>query len=196
LFINADITLRIWFIFELKSSQMNISDLLRDETSRLNTDFVAKLILEHPPLFDELWKLFLANEEPISRRAAWVVDVVTEKHPEWIVPLLEVLIDSIPDFCHDGMKRHSLHILSRSPLPEDKLGEIADFCFEWLLKQGEAVATKMYSMEILYRISELEPDLKPELADTIKMQMTEGTPGIKCCGRRILERLSRDINRH
>jgi hypothetical protein len=174
---------------------MNISELLKDETSRLNTDFVAKIIIEHPPLFDELWKLFIANEEPVSRRAAWVVDVVTEKHPEWIELRLDELVDMIPSFGHDGLKRHSLHILSRSPLPENKLGEIADFCFEWLLKQGEAVATKMYSMEILYRISELEPDLKPELADTIRMQMIEGPPGIKCCGRRILERLGKDAIR-
>lgn len=121
--------------------------------------------------------------------------MVTEKHPEWITGLLEDLVDCIPSFDHDGLKRHSLHILSRSPLPENKLGEIADFCFEWLLKQGEAVATKMYSMEILYRISELEPDLKPELADTIRMQMIEGTPGIKCSGRRILERLGKDAIR-
>jgi hypothetical protein len=174
---------------------MNISDLLRDETSRLNTDFVAKLILEHPPLFDELWKLFLANEEPISRRAAWVVDVVTEKQPEWIESKIEELVDTIPTFGHDGLKRHSLHILSRSPLPKNKLGDIVDFCFSWLLQPGEAVATKMYSMEILYLISELEPDLKPELADSIRMQMIEGTPGIKSCGRRILEKLSKDSNR-
>jgi hypothetical protein len=174
---------------------MNISDLLSDETSRLNTDFVAKIIIENPPLFDELWKLFLANEEPVSRRAAWVVDVVTEKHPEWVKGLLEELIDCIPTFGHDGLKRHSLHILSRSPLPENKLGEIADFCFEWLLKQGEAVATKMYSMEILYRISELEPDLKPELADSIRLLMEEGSPGIRSCGNRTLKKLSQEINR-
>jgi hypothetical protein len=174
---------------------MNISDLLRNETSRLNTDFVAKIITEHPPLFDKLWKLFLADEEPISRRAAWVVDIVTEKHPEWVTGLLEDLVVSIPSFSHDGMKRHSLHLLSRSPLPENKLGEIADFCFGWLMRPGEAVATKMYSMEILYRISELEPDLKPELADSIRMQMIEGTPGIKCAGKRILEKLGKDTIR-
>lgn len=174
---------------------MNVSELLSEEHSRMHTDFIAKIILEHPLLFDELWKLFLANEEPISRRAAWVVDLVTENRPEWIASLLEELVDTIPSYDHDGLKRHALHILSRSPLPEDKLGEIADFCFAWLLQPGEAVATKMYSMEILYRISELEPDLKPELADSIRMQMIEGTPGIKCCGRRILERLGKDTIR-
>ena len=158
----------------------------------MNTDFVAKMVFENPPLFSELWKIFMLNEEPVSRRAAWVVDVVTEKHPDWITSLVEELVDRIPSFCHDGMKRHSLHILLRSPLPENKLGEITGFCFEWLMKPGEAVATKMYSMEILYLISELEPDLKPELADSIRMQMIEGSPGIKCCSKRILEKLDRD----
>jgi hypothetical protein len=171
---------------------MNVSELLSEEHSRLQTDFIATIIIEHPPLFDELWKIFLDNEEPISRRAAWVVDVVSENRPELMTDMLDELVDSIPSFSHDGMKRHSLHILSRSPLPENKLGEITGFCFEWLMKPGEAVATKMYSMEILYRISEIEPDLKHELADTIKLQMIEGTPGIRSCGKRVLGKLSKD----
>ncbi|MEI6748489.1 MAG: hypothetical protein WCM93_04940 [Bacteroidota bacterium] len=173
---------------------MNVSELLREMHSRQNTDFIAKIILEHPPLFKELWKIFLANEEPISRRAAWVVDVITEKRPEWMTDLIEELVDTFPSFVHDGMKRHSLHILSRSTLPEDKLGEIAGFCFDWLMKPGEAVATKMYSMEILYRISEIEPDLKHELADTIRLQMIEGTPGIRSCGKRVLGKLMKDAS--
>jgi hypothetical protein len=173
---------------------MNLEALLNEETSRLNTDFVAKLIIENPPFFSELWDIFIRNQEPISRRAAWVVDVVTEKYPEWANSKLEALVDALPAFSHDGMKRHSLHVLSRSPLPGNRLGEITDLCFNMLLNPGEAVAAKMYSMEILYRISEIEPDIKPELADSIRMQMTEGTPGIKSCGRRMLEKLSRDAS--
>lgn len=174
---------------------MNVSELLLEEHSRAQTDFVADLVFNRPTLFTELWKIFIANEEPVSRRAAWVVDICSEKKPEWIAPLLPELIETFPGYGHDGLKRHSLRILSRSPLPAGKLGELASICFDWLLHREESVAVKMYCMEILYRISEMEPDLKPELADTITLQMVEGTPGIRSCGRRILKKLSQEINR-
>jgi hypothetical protein len=175
---------------------MDLAELLSQENSRLNTDIIANFVSENPPLFNELWQLFLINKEPVSRRAAWVVDVLTEKYPEKLTKsMINNLIDNIQSFRHDGMKRHSLHLISRSTLPAERLGEITGICFDWLMHPGEAVATKMYSMEILYLISEIEPDLKNELADSIRMQMLEGTPGIKSCGRRILSKLGRDANR-
>ncbi len=67
---------------------MDVSTLLLEEHSRAQTDFVAAVIFDHPALFRELWKLLMANEEPLSRRAAWVIDVCSEKKPEWIAPLL------------------------------------------------------------------------------------------------------------
>lgn len=178
-------------IFERKYYPMNFTELLHEGHSRAYTDFVANIIFNHPPFFIELWKIFLANEEPVSRRAAWVIDVCSEEKPEWIAPLLKELIKTFPEFTHDGMKRHSLRILARSPLPAEKLGELASICFDWLMHRDESVATKMYCMEILYRISEIEPDLKPELADSIRMQMVEGTPGIRSCGKRLLKKLAR-----
>ena len=174
---------------------MNVAELLREEHSRAQTDFVANIIFNHPPVFLELWKIFMANEEPVSRRAAWVVDVCSEKYPEWISPLLTELIETFPGFTHDGLKRHSLRILARSPLPAEKLGELASICFYWLLLREESVAIKMYCMEILYRISDIEPDLKPELVDSIRMQMVEGTQGIRSYGNRLLKKLTREINR-
>ena len=174
---------------------MNVATLLLEEHSRAQTDFVAKVIFNHPALFLELWKLFMANEEPVSRRAAWVIDVCSEKNPEWIAPLLNELIETIPAFSHDALKRHSLRILARSPLPAEKLGELATTCFNLLMLRNESVAAKMYCMEILYRISEMEPELKPELSDSISFQMVEGTPGIRSCGNRLLKKLSREMAR-
>jgi hypothetical protein len=173
---------------------MNVSELLREEHSRAQTDFIADVIFNHPDLFPELWKIFMKNEEPLSRRAAWVADVCSQKNPVWIAPLLRELIETLPGFIHDGMKRHALRILARSPLPAGKLGELTDICFGWLLHRDESVATKVYCMEILYRISEAEPDLKPELADSISLQLMEGTPGTRVCGNRLLKKLSREIS--
>ena len=171
-----------------------MDDLLLLEMSRRNTDLVAGLIFQKPELFEELFIAFIRNSEPVSRRAAWVVDTVSEKYPGLIAPHLNEIIDLLSKFKHDGLKRHSMRILARSPLPsESHLGELIKISFEWLLSPNEAVATKIYCMEILYRISQIEPDLKKELADSIEWRLNEETPGFRNRGQKLLKKLYIEI---
>jgi len=175
---------------EIKS----LDDLLLLEMSRRNTVLVADLIFQKPALAEELFLVFLRNEEPVSRRAAWVLDIVTEKHPELIGSHPDEIIGMLPVFTHDGLKRHALHMLVRSPLPNgDKLGELMTLCFDWLVSPKEAVAAKVYCMELLYRMTQVEPDLKKELADSIEWRLNEETPGFKNRGRKLLKKLYREI---
>jgi hypothetical protein len=172
-----------------------LEELFLPETSRRNTDLVAEIIMQQPELFGELFRIFASNKEPVSRRAAWVIDVVSEKHPGLIAPYLDKIVELLPEFSHDGMKRHSLRILARSPLPrEHLLGILLNVCFEWLLSPTEAVSAKVYSMDILYRVSLTEPDLKKELADSIEWRINEGTPGFKNRGRKMLKKLLREMD--
>ena len=170
-----------------------LESLLMVENSRRNTDLVADLILQKPELFDKLVRIFLRNEEPVSRRAAWVTDTVTEKQPGLLDAWLEEIVIHLPGFTHDGMKRQSLRMLSRSPLPKQQLGLLISLCFGWLTSSKEPVAVKMFSMELLYRISQQEPELKKELADSIEWRMQEETPGFSAHGRKLLKQLNREL---
>jgi hypothetical protein len=172
----------------------SLTDLLMVENSRRNTDLIADLVFNKPELFDELVSIYLRNEEPVSRRAVWVVDTVTEKHPELLDPYLESFVNALPSFEHDGLKRVSLRMLSRSPLPQNYLGDLMNICFDWLVSSKESVAVKVYAMEILYRISEVEPDLKKELADSIEWRIGEGTPGFKNRGLKTLKKLYKEMS--
>jgi hypothetical protein len=49
-------------------------------------------------------------------------------------------------------------------------------------------------MEILYRITRIEPDLKKELADSIEWRMNEETAGFKNRGQKMINRLYREID--
>ena len=88
----------------------------------------------------------------------------------------------------DVLKRHSLRMLSRCPLPSGDLGPLINICFNWLTSAGESVAVKVFCMEILYRISQSEPELKKELADSIEWRMQEETAGFKNRGMKILKK--------
>jgi hypothetical protein len=171
-----------------------IEELLNIETSRRNTDLLADLIFQKPELFNEFTAVYLRNEEPVSRRAAGVVDTVSEKLPELLAPYLPGIVEKLPTFSHDGLKRHSLRMLARSTLPSGHLGPLINICFDWLTSAGESVAVKVWCMEILYRISQIEPELKKELADSIEWRMEEETAGFKNRGKKILKKLYLEMN--
>lgn len=176
------------------NDQDTLDDLLLLETSRRNTDLIAGIIYRKPELFEELFRIFASGKEPQSRRAAWVIDTVSEEYPELIAQHLGEIIDMLPSSGHDGLKRHSLRILARSPLPAGKrLGILINTCFDWLVSMHEAVAVKVYCMDVLYRISLTEPDLKKELADSIEWRINEGTAGFKNRGNKMMKKLRSEI---
>jgi hypothetical protein len=117
------------------------------------------------------------------------MEIVSDKHPELVEPYLEEIVVRLPGFTHDGMKRESTKILARSPMVKEQFGALMNICFGWLVSPVESVAVKVYCMEILYRMSEKEPALKHELADSIEWRMPEETPGYKSRGRKILAKL-------
>jgi hypothetical protein len=167
----------------------DLTKFLMQDNSRANTDFVGDFVRQKPELIHELWEVYLSNKEPISRRAAWIIDTVSENEQDWVKDYLARLIDIFPTFRHDGLKRHGLRILSRNPIPAEKTGQLINICFDWLLSTEEAVAAKMYCMLILTDLSQSLPEIRHELIDTIELQMEEGSPGFKSIGRKILKKL-------
>lgn len=177
----------------MQPNQHDFRQLLLKGNSRSYTDFVADIVAKRPELVGELWEIYFSMEEPVSRRAAWTIDTASENKPEWVTPFLDRLIALLPKFDHDGLKRHALRMIARSPFPEGKEGDLMNVCFNWLLSATESVAVKMYCMQVLYRISATEPDILQELYDTIEFQMADGTPGFRGIGSKMMKDIDRDI---
>ncbi|MDP4281633.1 MAG: hypothetical protein Q8867_05725 [Bacteroidota bacterium] len=171
----------------------SVENLLFNETSRRNTDLVAGLIYEKPDLFNDIARIMLKNEEPFSRRAAWVMDTVSEQNPSLLEPWIPAIVDMLEKFSHDGMKRHSLRMLSRSEFPVASMVKIMNLCFDWLISPSESVAVKVYCMDLLYRISLSESGIREELRDSIEWRISEETPGFRNHGMKILKKLSKDL---
>lgn len=177
----------------MESPHHNFRELLLKGNSRSYTDFVADIVSRRPELISELWDIYLATEEPVSRKAAWIIDTGSENKPTWVEPYLPLLIGKLPVFDHDGLKRHALRMIARMPFPEGSEGELLNIAFQWLLSATESVAVKMYCIQILYRLSASEPDILQELYDTIEFQMADGSPGFKSIGEKTMRDIDRDI---
>lgn len=173
----------------MDTSKNPLEELLLREQSRSNTDFLIQALREKPSLFDDFWAILMQNSDPVSRRAAWVIDCFTENEPQFLVGKIEELTESLTGFSSDGLKRHSMRMLSRSPLPTDQLGMITDISFKWLQSPAESVAVKMYCIVILERVTEIYPELISELCDIIDFQLDEATPGFKSIAMKTLKKL-------
>lgn len=176
------------------SDYQTIKNLLLTETSRRNTDLVVDLVTQKPDLFETLLRIFLSNEEPVSRRAAWVVDIVTENQPHLLPLIVDQIVTNLPSFRHDAMKRHSVRMLNRARLSDVQIGPLINLCFEFLTSPAEAIAVKAQSMDLLYQISQREPELKKELADSIEWRISEESPGFRNKGMKLLKKLRREMN--
>ncbi|MFC2102096.1 hypothetical protein ACFLS7_03795 [Bacteroidota bacterium] len=163
-------------------------------SGRGHADRLLSILKQRPELFDAMVAVYFANEESASRRAVWAIDLFTEENPDLLLPLIDPIVEHLPQFEHDGLKRHSLRMLARSPLPKENLGLLVTLCFDLLLSPAETPAVKVYAMEVLYNASMAEPDLRKELIDSIEWRFREASAGVRSRGEKILKRLYRDIS--
>ena len=103
------------------------------------------------------------------------------------------MIRMLEKFSHDGMKRHTLRMLMHVPFLNRNWEPLSRPALNGLSSASESVAVKVYSMEILYQVSQSEPDLKKELADSIEWRLDEENAGFRNKGSKILKKLSREI---
>jgi hypothetical protein len=136
--------------------------------------------------FPVLMEIALNETDHYSWRAAWAADNINEMFPgianDWIKPM----IDALGGLNHSGKKRQFLKLISLYPVPEDD--------FPFLTSADDEISVKVYSMQILYNISQREPDLKHELLELIEQEMEyRPKPGILTRGKKLASKLRSEI---
>jgi len=174
---------------------MSLEKLLFD--SSMNTILmVGRAIDRQPDIYYDLFPLILEDKKPFSSRAARVISIYSESNPSLLEPLIEPIIDFLPDCQTNGVKQSLLRIFNWYPCPEDDvlLSKLLDICFKWLGSTKEKPAVRVYSMETIYQISGKIPELKNELILVIEEQMPYGSVGFKSRGSRILRKLYKETS--
>jgi hypothetical protein len=169
---------------------LDLEDLLFD-SSRRTADIAVGLIGDNPEIFKKFLDFALDDKTPYAMRAARVVQLSSHQHPELIRPYLKEIIHKLPYLKSDGLRRGFLKIFTERSLDldEESFGILADTTFNCLNNPAEKPAMKVYSMEILFRISDFYPEIKPELISTIENQLPHSTAAIKSAGKKLLRKL-------
>lgn len=170
---------------------MDFESQLKAEISRRNTDFMTAAVDGSEEYFDIVWQLMKKGSHPVPHRASWVISTCYDRWPDLLQPYLHDMIDYIPKAEHTGIKRLLLRILVTSDIPSGKLGEVLNICFDYMEKEMP-VAVKVHAMQIIYNISEKEPDLKPELIALIESQLPFQSKAFTSRGKKLLKKLYKE----
>jgi len=142
------------------------------------SEILVRSMAEDADLFDRTVNHAFHFEIPKIWRMWWYIDRASENRPDIIEPYIKRIARSLPLLPDSSIRRHFTRILTRHNIPEECLGTVVDKCFEWLLS-NEPPAVKVNSLQLLYNITLIEPDLKGELIAAIESQYEEGSKGFK-----------------
>lgn len=172
---------------------MTLSELILSEYNRVHADLVADYVIQNPGLLPEMLELVFKLEEPLSRRAAWSLRIVSQKKVGIVEPMVPRIINQIREVNDIPVLKLVLAVLVETEIPEEYHGEVLQFTSEVLIDSNSSIACLIYSMDIFYKLSLKEPDLLNELRLMLEQIIPYGSPGVKNkCGR-LIRKITKQI---
>jgi 8-oxo-dGTP diphosphatase len=170
-----------------------LQEMINRMMSIREVDWVATSAIDNPDIFKKLLDYSFSDDKKLAFHASWTLTKVCDKYPEIIFPHLAEIIESLDKIDNESALRSFLRIISltnMSRIGTKHHGILAEHCFNALRSGFSAIAIKAYSMETLYKLALIYPELANELSATINMLQGEGSAGIIARGRIILKKLS------
>jgi len=170
-----------------------LQGFIRKMMGMKEAEWMALSAGENPAIFRRLLEYSFLPDRKLAFRASWTLSKACEMFPEMIYPYMQLLLDGLNSIEDESTKRSFLRIISLSEISRLSIkdhGILADHCFKALNSQFSSIAVKAYSMEILYKLTRIYPELAHELSATIKMLQGEGSGGIIARGKIILKKLA------
>jgi len=176
---------------------LGFEDLLYD-SSRICVEMAGDVIREKPGVLAEAMDLAETGRSVTDARAARAIYFGTTGRQEMIFPHLERIIHIVLTHQSNSVRQNFLKILSEMDLPdkEDIVSPLITRCFDWINTAESTPAVKVYSLEILYRMSLKIPELQNELMFSIENQLEQSSVAFKTRGNRILKKLRSDFIFH
>ncbi len=160
-----------------------------------NIELLIHEALTHPEYVRLIADIAFYSDHPKSWRAAWLMDKIHNKKPKMIEPFIKEIILQLKKETSSSKIRHFLKLISLYAIPKNHSSFLFEYCHQHFTSAKEPVAVRVYALQVLYNLSEEEPDLKPELLSTIRYENElHSTAGIRSRGKKLAKKLQQQIN--
>ena len=166
---------------------MDLNYMLSTDRSKAAKDRMVSYIKDDPEKFAELFDLFRNGKGLVAQRASWAVSYCAEQYPELIYPYCQEMVDylQVPGI-HDSIKRNILRTFQDINIPVTLEESLLELCFDYVINRREAVAIRVFAMQVLANLSERYPEIRNELKVIIEDELPYAKPAFVSRGRKIL----------
>jgi hypothetical protein len=148
---------------------------------------------QYPDYFQGLMEIAMNGSDRHGWRAAWIADKIEQQEPGMVAPWIEQITERLKGLNHSGKKRQFLKLVSLYPVSVQNKSFLVDYCLECLDNSSDPPAVKAHAMQILYNISQEEPELKAELLQILEFVIEKGeSAGIKARAQRLAAKLAKE----
>jgi len=161
--------------------------------SSREAEWIALSAIENPLIFKKLLEYSFSKDKKLAFHSSWAFSKIYDRFPGKVFPYLPGIIETLGKIENESAQRSFLRIISLSDIAKitnKHHGILADHCFAALKSGFSAIAIKAYSMEILYKLAIIYPELTIELSATIHLLQGEGSAGVLARGHSILKKLA------
>jgi hypothetical protein len=169
---------------------VNIKEALLAEHSKNQCTKIVNWVSNNQLRFDELFKCFTCDEYRLVQRAAWPVSYCVIIHPQLINKHWATFMNNLkkPN-ATEAAKRNTLRFLQEIEIPKKYHGQLMNCCFTFVNTPTEPIAVKCFGLSVLYNLSKIYTDIKPELKITIEELLPHASAGVRSRCLRILKGL-------
>jgi hypothetical protein len=129
--------------------------------------------------FDELFKLIFHYERALVVRAADAVEKITRKHPEYLEPHKNQLLNILKGADHKELKWHIAQLITRVSLSQEELTDVWHILTYWALNRNENKIVRVNALQGLFDISRQHPHIGSDFENTIEQTSHELIPSIQ-----------------
>jgi len=146
-------------------------------------------VLNDPSLFEAVFNGMLSDDPIIRMRSADAAEKITAKHPEYLQPYKEKLIQQVAKIDQQEVRWHVAQMFPRLELSGEERAVVVEILLDYLNNKSKIVKT--FSMQTLADFAERDADLRPKVIQLLEELTTTGSPAMKSRGRKLLEKLNR-----
>jgi hypothetical protein len=140
--------------------------------------------------FKVLIEIYQGGPYRVTQQAASAICLCVEKHPILATPHLRAILAMLDaDDVPVAIQRNTMRLLQYCEIPRRFHGTLINRCFDYLKDRSTPVAVRVFSMTVLHRLIEKEPDLKKELRIILEDEQPYASPGFVSRARKILHRI-------
>lgn len=165
--------------------------LLNEHSSRDNIDNIVSYISNNRSYFDRLIDLSFSEPYPINMRASWAISHCCDKNPTFIQPHLDKIVLNLNSSLVAGVKRNYIRIFAKQAdfSSMEQLGRLINICFDFFNDPTETIAVRAFCLDVLLKAGKTEPDLIPEIIQSIEFNQEFFSAGLKSKSKNVIGKL-------